>query len=100
MALATIDAVCSHCKARFNALPTRTFLGFQKLSCPECREAVVYPLTPGYRTTYWILFAFMMFSITSALSRGEVGIPGVLGIAVVIALIRDWSIKNRVAADA
>jgi hypothetical protein len=99
MALTTIDAVCSHCRTRFNSLPKRTFLGFQKFSCPECKEDVVYPLTPGYRMTYWILFALMMFSITSALAHGKFGVPGVLGIAVVIALIRDWRIKNRVAAN-
>lgn len=99
MALAPIDAVCPHCKARFNALPKRTFLGFQKLACPACKEAVVYPLTRGYRTTYWILFVFMVLSIIGAFSRGEFGVPGGLGIAVAIALIRDWSIKNRVAAN-
>ncbi|QGJ19866.1 MULTISPECIES: hypothetical protein [unclassified Polaromonas] len=100
MALTTIDAVCSHCKTRFNALPKKTFLGFQQLSCPECRKELVYPLTPGYRMTYWALFAFMMFLISSALARGEYGVTGVPGIAVMIALIRDWSIRDRVEANA
>ena len=100
MALAAIDAICPHCEARFNALPKRTFLGFQKFVCPECKKNVVYPLTTGYRTTYWVLFVLMVLSIIGAFSRGEYGVPGGLGIAVAIALIRDRSIKIRVAERA
>lgn len=100
MALAPVAAVCPHCKARFAATPKRTFLGFQKVACPECKESVVYPLTRGYRTTYWVLFVFMVLSIVGSFSRGEFGVPGGLGIAVAIALMRDWSIKRRVAANA
>lgn len=98
MAPTPIDAVCPNCKACFKATPKRTFLGFQRLVCPECKKDVVYPLTGGYRTTYWVLFVFMVLAMIGSFARGEFGVPGGLGIAVAIALIRDWSIKNRVAA--
>lgn len=95
MALAPINAVCFHCKSHFTDIPKRSFLGFQKLSCPKCKVNVIYPLTSGYRTTYWVLLVFMLLSIAGSFSRGEIGVPGGIGIAVVIALIRDWSIKKK-----
>lgn len=100
MALSPINAVCSHCKHHFTGLPKRSFLGFQKLNCPECKEKVTYPLTSGYRTTYWVLLVFMVLSIVGSFSRGEIGLPGGIGIAVVIALISDWNIKKRIRASA
>ena len=99
MALAPIDAICPHCQARFTLTPKRTFLGFQKMTCPECKENVVYPLTREYRITCWALFVFMILTIVGSFSRGGISVPGGLRIAVGIALIRDWSIKNRVAAN-
>ncbi|MDO8772337.1 MAG: hypothetical protein Q7K57_27275 [Burkholderiaceae bacterium] len=93
------NAVCPHCKHQFTAIPKRSFLGFQKLTCPECKENVVYPLTSGYRTTYWVLLVFMVLSIVGSFSRGEIGVPGGLGIAVAIALTRDWSIKKNTLAQ-
>lgn len=96
MALSPIDANCPRCSTRFAAAPTRTFLGFQKMPCPNCKANVVYPLTRGYRITYWALFAVMLLSIAGALSKGEIGAPGGIGIAVTIALIRDASIMSRV----
>jgi hypothetical protein len=97
MPLKPINAQCPSCGAIFNAQPKRTFLGFQKLGCPNCKKKVVYPLTKGYRITYWVLFAFMVLSVVGAFARGEIGVPGGLGIAVAIALIIDWRIKKRVS---
>ena len=95
MPLALIDAACPHCLNRFRAAPNRSFLGFQKLVCQNCGRNVLYPLTKGYRFTYWALFLFMVISIAAAYSRGGIGLPGGFGIAVAIALFRDWQIKRR-----
>lgn len=100
MALSPIDCVCSHCKHQFTDIPKRSFLGFQKLNCPKCKEEVLYPLTSGYRTTYWVLLVIMILSIAGSFSRGEIGLPGGIGIAVVIALISDWNIKKSLGASA
>ena len=97
MALAPIAAVCPHCEGGFTAIPNRTFLGFQKLTCPECKGNVIFPLTSGYRTTYWVVFVFMVLGIFASFSEGGFAFPGGLGIAVVIALVRDSIIKKRVA---
>ena len=100
MALALINAVCPHCFTQFSETPKSSFLGFQKLVCPNCKEDVVYPLTRGYRITYWVLFVYMLLSVVVALSNGEIGFPGGMGIAVMIALVRDKILKSRVAKAA
>ena len=92
----TISATCQSCRTSFSAAPKRTFLGFQRMACPSCKAEVVYPLTRGYRITYWVIFAFMAFTVLTAFAQGGIGFPGGLGIAVLIALFRDWTIQKRV----
>ncbi len=99
MALKPIEAHCNKCNANFTQEPKRSFLGFQKLVCSSCNEKLVYPLTTGYRITYWVLVAFMALSFANALSQGGIAFPGVLGIAIIIALIQDWRIKKRVSGE-
>ena len=73
------DATCAKCKTRFAlpALPKRTFLGFQKITCPACGALLVYPLTTGYRVAYWIILAFMLLpQFIATFSEGGVGVPG------------------------
>lgn len=55
MALSQIDAICTNCKAQFNGVPKRSFLGFRKLTCPDCHQKLLYPLTTGYHIIYCIL---------------------------------------------
>lgn len=93
-----INAVCRSCGAAFSAEPERTFLGFQRLTCPACKKPVVYPLTRGYRTTYWVIFGIVVLMIVGAFAQGEIGYPGGIGIAVLIAILRDWGIQKQVAA--
>lgn len=97
MALSPIDVVCTKCGSKFNEVPRQTFLGFQKLLCPTCQEALTYPLTQGYRTTYWVIFGLMALTIILAYSQGNIGYPGGFGIAVTFALLRDRSIRKRIA---
>ena len=97
MALTPIDAVCTKCSSKFNQLPKQSFLGFQKLVCPSCQEKITYPLTKGYRTTYWVIFAIMVLTIIGAFAQGEFGFPGGLGLAVAFALFRDRSISKRIS---
>ncbi len=98
MALAEIDPICLSCHNHFRAAPTRSFLGFQKLRCPVCSKNVLYPLTSGDRTTYWVILFLMTVWIIGNLSEGKVSSPGLLGLAVIIALVRDAQIKKAVGA--
>lgn len=95
--LSPIDAVCTKCGTSFNQEPKRSFLGFQKLICPSCQAEVTYPLTSGYRTTYWVIIVLMTFMILNAFAQGGFGFPGGIGIAMIFALIRDKSIRKRVS---
>ncbi len=96
MALSSIDAVCTKCSHKFNQAPKQSFLGFQKLTCPACQEKITYPLTKGYRTTYWVIFALMVLMIINAFVEGDIGYPGGLGLAVAFALLRDRIIRKRI----
>ena len=100
MAMAPIDAVCTKCGTKFNQVPTRSFIGFQKLECPVCQKKVTYPLTNGYRGTYWVLLVLMALMMVSAFSRGEVGFPGGIGLAILYGIFMDRHIRNRIAKAA
>ena len=91
-----IDATCQSCYARFNTSPKRTFLGFQKMRCPNCNAKVIYPLTYGCRVVYWIMCSLLIVSVYGTFARGGIGFPGGIGIAVLIALFRDRFIQRRV----
>src|SRR5437667_12682102 len=69
MALTEIEAICRSCHKTFRAQPKRTFLGFQRLVCPHCSREVMYPLTSGYRTAYWIFVGFMALVILASLAH-------------------------------
>lgn len=84
----------------FTDTPKKTFLGFQRLTCPNCKEDVVHPLTPGYRTTYWVILGFMTVGFFAALSQGSSAVPGGLSFAALITLVHDNAIKKRVRAIA
>src|SRR5690348_7133411 len=96
MALKEINAICPTCRTAFRATPSRTFLGFQKLSCPKGHR-VVYPLTKGYRITYIVLLVLMVITIVGNAAQGKIAVPGILGVLVIIGLLRDWNIRKQVA---
>ena len=96
MSLSAIDAVCEHCGNKFTGTPRRTFLGFQKITCPLCAERSTYPLSSGYRTIYWVLFMLMCLVVVSSLADGAFAYPGGFGIAIIFALIKDVRLKKQV----
>ena len=94
MSLSPITAVCSHCQNKFTEVPKKSFLGFQKLTCPECNTTLTFPLTDGYRIIYWILLIFMVLSVIGSLSQGNFIFPGLVSFAMIFALIRDRKLKK------
>lgn len=98
MSLPAIDVICQNCSHSFTAVPKRSFLGFQKVACPSCGKKSIYPLTQGYRVTYWVLIALMIVWFLGTLSKGDIAVPGILGVAIIVALIKDSSIKKKVKA--
>jgi hypothetical protein len=97
MTLSAINVTCKKCDSKFTGVPKRTFIGFQKLVCPTCQEKLTYPLTSGYRATYWVLLVVMISNTFVAISQGGFAVPGIIGIAVIFALIRDRNIRKQVS---
>lgn len=97
MALQEINATCTSCGTQFRGKPTRSFLGFQRLTCPNCAQEVLYPLTSGYRITYWVILALMIVITVVNLAEGAITVPGLLGIAVIVGIVKDIQIRKRVA---
>jgi hypothetical protein len=94
MALPEINAKSASCGHQFRARPTRSFLAFQKMNCPKCSKDVMYPLTNGYRITYWVIVVLMIIAFFGSLGSGQIAMPGLLGFAAIIALIRDSKLRK------
>lgn len=101
MALRELNAVCNNCGTRFCARPTRSFVGFQKLGCPQCVQKLLYPLTSGYRAIYRVIVVFVGVSFAGyVFGKGDVLWPGVTGIAAligaIIGLVKDVQIRKKI----
>ena len=96
MALHPIHSSCPYCQHPFNETPSRSFLGFQKISCPACNENLTYPLSSGFRTTYRVLVIVILLV---NLLQGRIGFPGIIGIAMCYALFRDWKLRKELNFD-
>jgi transposase-like protein len=99
MALHPIHGTCPYCQHPFNETPSRSFLGFQKISCPTCNENLTYPLSSGFRTTYRVLVIVMILILLVNLLQGRIGFPGIIGIAMCYALFRDWKLRKELNFD-
>ena len=100
MSLDPIHVECDHCGSSFVANPKRTFLGFQRLTCQNCHGKIVYPLTPGFRITYWVIAALLLLFIVNAFGSGGYAYPGGAGLAVFFAIYRDWTLRKKISTQA
>lgn len=96
MSLEQIKVGCDHCGSSFVATPTRTFLGFQRITCPNCRAKIIYPLTSGFRVTYWVIAILMLLYAINAFMSGGYAYPGGIGLAVLFAIYRDRTLRKRI----
>src|SRR6266702_5766525 len=97
MALPEINAICTTCRTPFRGRPTQSFLGFQKLTCPQGHR-ILYPLTRGYRIAYWVIIILIGIRIVASVANGHIAVPGVLGILIIIGLVSDGRIRKQVGA--
>lgn len=94
-----VEAACNRCRTRFRGTPKLTFLGFQKLSCSGCQQKVLLPLRSSYRITYWVIMGLVALGSINVVSKGGIPIPGLLGIAVLIGLVKDIRLRRRLVAE-
>ncbi len=106
------DVKCDSCKESFSAVPKYTFLGFIKFKCPKCNSKSFYPLSKGYRVTYWIIAIIVslkfkeigLLGIESVLNSGsamayqELAIIFLLFFIPVYALIKDSILRKKATA--
>jgi hypothetical protein len=95
MALSPISYICRSCDRPASVVPSRTFLGFRKTSCPNCQAPEKFPLTKGYRAAYLFTVALMVLTILMALHQDEIGFPGLIGVLVIAALVIDARIRKK-----
>ncbi len=90
--------VCTECHTAFSVQgkPARSFLGFQRLHCPNCDKNILYPLTKGYRVFYILFVLAIGVACARAFASGDWAVPGLFFIASLIALFIDASRRNQV----
>ena len=100
---------CQSCNSK-EMKRKRSFLGFEKLICLNCGKYLEYPLSSGYRVTYWILgvwFGLVLLdkipvliralSISSALFMNILAENSMIILVVIgafMALVKDFRLKK------
>jgi DNA-directed RNA polymerase subunit RPC12/RpoP len=91
--------VCTNCYTAFrrDGLPKRSFLGYERLTCPECTHRIKYPLTNGYRLFYRCFIVIVpLICVAMFYFGGSVALPGLAWFAALFALSNDYEKKWRV----
>ena len=95
--------VCTNCKTvvELSTKPKRSFMGFFRIQCPECKKEFRYPLTTGYEVVYWLLLIGNVLWISSIVARGNTVIPNPVGIVVlvyvIVSLLKSSQLKRQIA---
>jgi len=88
---------CKNCINNFEAVPRLSFFGFRKFRCPKCHNNVIWPLTPGFLLTYWLVIsAAVVFRFAS--SGGPLQVLNLLdlfAVASVTAVVMNYILKDR-----
>ena len=97
------EVFCTRCAKKFaltSAFPKRTFLGFLKLICPNCKKKFSYPLTDSYRSIYQLIIIMSIVGILYAFFYlKEIPLLSPIGLLAIIALWRDRGLKKVISAQ-
>ena len=90
--------VCLSCHREFPEIEKvkKSFLGFEKWTCPLCQNENLYPLTPSYVVIYVLILIGTALVSVVAMMNGEIPMPGLFAIAAVIGLVKNGQIKAEV----
>lgn len=91
--------ICPKCKNCFKQQSKSTTMGFRKYICPECNTKFIYPLRARTSFIYWFAaIVIMPFLFIGYLYQyGQIPIPGLLGIAVIYAIVRNITLKQEIS---
>ena len=88
--------ICTHCHTDFEGKHGSTFLGFKKYRCPSCSSDVIYPLRLFPRIIFYPFVLGAIVRFVKAYGEGGLLVPGVLGVLMGYAVVRDLFIVDRV----
>ena len=95
------EYLCPSCVSmvEVSVKPKRSFMGFFKIICPNCKKEFRYPLSSGYTAFYWILLIGNIVWALYLISQGSfvpnpIGI--VVGIYVIISLVKSSKLKREI----
>ena len=104
---------CPLCGGPLSSTVKKTFLGFRKISCQQCPNVDLYPLTPGYTNFYLAIVVLGALSVmipllvppsvhssrsgaASANAAGyEFGRVSIFALPALFALLKDRNIRRR-----
>lgn len=90
-----VSGTCRRCGARFEAVPDKSFWGFQFVPCSGCGETHRLPLTKGYLITYYVFFLLMAFTVVIEASNGRLPwLPVIFSILIIVALLKDLALRR------
>ncbi|MCE5278913.1 MAG: hypothetical protein ABFD92_18810 [Planctomycetaceae bacterium] len=89
------EFLCPNCRMRSTAERQSTFLGFKKFLCSNCGKSVTLDLRTGYRVLYWIVLPLFILVTLGMLTKGSMPTPGILVIAAIIAIIKDFCVRSE-----
>lgn len=90
--------VCTICAA--SSVLTRIavkFPGCPQYRCPSCGRDFLYPMNTANFVVGWFLGAVLLVAAVRTLLAGGVPLPGLLGVLIVYALVKDIGIRSEVA---
>ena len=90
--------VCTECRRSVSVTPEFTSFGFQRFTCPSCREAVLYPLLAERRRGHQIAMPLILVATLIGLWFAKPLVPGVVFIANAFVLLRDRALVRAVKA--
>lgn len=89
------EVICIHCTRTSVARVSRTFLGFGRFTCALCGRDALLPLSRAYQATYSIILGLLVLAFIGALQNGKIMFPGLPGIGVIWALVKDRGVRQR-----
>jgi len=95
------EYLCPSCMSmvEVSVKPKRSFMGFFKVICPNCKKEFRYPISSGYTAFYWILLIGNAVWALYLISQGRFGVNPIgliVCIFVIISLVKSSKLKREI----
>ena len=96
-----LQYLCPNCMriTELSTKPKRSFMGFQKIHCSNCKSEFRYPLTTGYVIFYWIyLLGNIALAIYFLFLTNSMFILNPIGLIILIYVVKNLK-TNRILKE-